>query len=61
MSIESHGQCGCRDVQCPNQMTTATISQRIVKNRENYEARNAKKAVSEADYYSDKKQYVSEI
>ena len=50
-----------REVQSPNQMTTATIIQRIVRNRENYEARNAKKAVSEADYYSDKKQYISEI
>ena len=45
----------------PNQMTTATIITRIVQNRENYEARNAKKAVSEADYYNAKKQYVTEI
>lgn len=51
----------CREVQSPSQMTTATIIERIVRNRENYEARNAKKSVSEAAYYKDKKQYVNEI
>lgn len=50
-----------REVQSPSQMTTATIIERIVRNRENYEARNAKKSVSEAAYYKDKKQYVNEI
>ena len=42
-------------------MTTATIIQRIVQNRSAYEARNAKKNKSEADYYSTSKAYVSEI
>lgn len=42
-------------------MTTATIIHRIVENRAAYEARNAKKAKSEADYYQTGKKYVSEV
>ena len=42
-------------------MTTATIIQRIVSNRSAYEARNAKKNKSEADYYTSKKAYVNEV
>lgn len=42
-------------------MTTATIIHRIVKNRTAYEARNAKKAKSEAEYYQTSKQYVKEV
>ena len=42
-------------------MTTATIIHRIVQNRTAYEARNAKKNKSEADYYTSAKQYVNEV
>lgn len=50
-----------RSLESPNSMTTATIIQRIVQNRSAYEARNAKKNKSEADYYTSKKAYVSEV
>ena len=42
-------------------MTTATIINRIVHNRAAYEARNAKKNKSEAEYYKSKKEYVNEV
>ena len=51
----------CRDFTSDSDMTAATIVQRIVRNRDKYEARNAKKNASEADYYSTKKQYMAEI
>ncbi len=41
-------------------MTTATIIHRIVHNRAQYEARNAKKSKSEAAYYSKQKTFVQE-
>ncbi|KAK9832648.1 hypothetical protein WJX81_006957 [Elliptochloris bilobata] len=44
----------------PSDMTTATIIHRIVHNRAQYEARNAKKAKSEAAYYSSQKTFVQE-
>ena len=40
-------------------MTTSTIIKRIVDNRAAYEARNAKKNKSEAEYYN-KKQFIHE-
>jgi len=48
-----------RSLQSPSSMTTATIIQRIVQNRSAYEARNAKKNKSEAEYYTSK-EYVNE-
>ena len=44
----------------PSDMTTATIIHRIVHNRAQYEARNAKKSKSEAAYYSTQKTFVQE-
>ena len=41
-------------------MTTAIIIHRIVDNRKQYEARNAKKTKSEAAYYTSKT-YVNEV
>lgn len=51
----------CRSLESPSDMTTATIIQRIVSNRSAYEARNAKKNKSEADYYTSKKAYINEV
>ena len=50
-----------REFDSESEMTAATIIQRIVRNRDKYEARNAKKNASEADYYASKKQYVGEL
>jgi hypothetical protein len=41
-------------------MTTATIIQRIVSNRKQFEDRNARKVKSEQAYYETQKAYVSE-
>jgi ethanolamine-phosphate cytidylyltransferase len=48
-----------RNIESPNDMTTATLIHRIIKNRQAYEARNAKKLVSEQKYYQ-QKQHVRE-
>ena len=45
---------GRRTLQSPSSMTGATIIHRIVRNRAQYEARNARKSKSEAAYYKDK-------
>lgn len=45
----------------PSNMTSAELIQRIVKNREQFEDRQAKKKKSEADYYTSSKHYVTEI
>jgi hypothetical protein len=55
------GGLGCRILESPSQMTTATIIERIVHNRAAFEARNAKKAKSEQAYYTTAKQYVDEV
>jgi ethanolamine-phosphate cytidylyltransferase len=47
--------CHVRTLQSPSSITTATIIHRIVHNRAEYEARNARKNKSEAAYYKDKK------
>lgn len=53
--------CVChRLLPSPSDMTTATIIHRIVHNRAQYEARNAKKSKSEAAYYSKQKTFVQE-
>mmetsp|Transcript_13727 Transcript_13727/g.18858 ORF Transcript_13727/g.18858 Transcript_13727/m.18858 type:complete len:159 (+) Transcript_13727:905-1381(+) len=44
----------------PHQMTTSTIIDRIMKNHEAYEARNAMKMVSEQKYYGDQKEFINE-
>ncbi len=54
------GQLSCRTIQSDSQTTTATIIHRILENRTSYEARNAKKGKSEAEYYASKKQYIAE-
>lgn len=50
----------CRELVSPSQMTTATSITRIVANRQQYEARNAKKVKAENKYYSTQKEYVQE-
>ena len=45
----------------PSDMTSAMLIQRIVKNREQFENRQAKKTKTEAAYYTSSKQYVTEI
>lgn len=50
----------CRELVSPSQMTTATSITRIVANRQQYEARNAKKVKAENKYYSSQKEYVQE-
>lgn len=52
-----------RTLPSPCAVTTRDIIQRIVDNRAAFEARNAKKVVSEAAYYGNKGQtgYVQEI
>lgn len=42
-------------------MSARNIIQRIVQKREQFEARNAKKVVSEQKYYENKKEYVQEL
>lgn len=49
-----------RELVSPSQMTTATSITRIVANRQQYEARNAKKVKAENKYYSTQKEYVQE-
>lgn len=51
---------GCRTLSSPSAITTATIIARIVANRAQYEARNARKNKSEAAYYK-AKQHVNEV
>jgi ethanolamine-phosphate cytidylyltransferase len=43
-----------RELPSPSQSTTRNIIERIVANRAAFEARNAKKAVSEEKYYAAK-------
>jgi ethanolamine-phosphate cytidylyltransferase len=43
-----------RELPSPSQTTTRNIIERIVANRAAFEARNAKKAVSEEKYYQSK-------
>ena len=50
----------CRELPSPSEMTTANIIKRIVQNRQQYEARNAKKVKAETAYYSSQKAYVQE-
>jgi ethanolamine-phosphate cytidylyltransferase len=45
----------------PSNMTSAKLIQRIVKNREQFESRQARKTKTEATYYATSKQYVSEV
>ena len=45
----------------PSNMTSATLIRRIVENREQFEARQAKKVVSEEAYYAGAKQFVNEV
>ncbi len=49
-----------RQIESPNEMTTATVVKRIVANRQAYEDRNARKAKSEAAYYQTHKSYMAE-
>ena len=49
-----------RELESPLEMTTANIIKRIVQNRQQYEARNAKKNKAEAAYYNNHKAYVQE-
>ena len=44
----------------PSTMTSATLIRRIVENRAQFEARQAKKVMSEQAYYDESKQYVEE-
>ena len=53
-------QPGRRLLQSPSDMTAATIIHRIMHNRAQYEARNAKKSKSEAAYYASHKTFVQE-
>ncbi|KAI8113001.1 hypothetical protein M9435_003007 [Picochlorum sp. BPE23] len=48
-------------VKSPSNMTSAKLIQRIVKNREQFESRQARKTKTEATYYATSKQYVSEV
>lgn len=45
----------------PSDMTSDMLIQRIVKNREQFESRQARKTKSEAAYYATSKQYISEV
>ena len=42
-------------------MTIETIAERVVQNREKYKAKFAKKKAAQDIYYSEQKQFVSEI
>ena len=50
-----------RRLDSPSDVTSATVIRRIVENRAQFEAKHAKKAASEAAYYSSAKQYVHEV
>ena len=50
----------CQEFCSPRPLTTGDIIERIVRNRQRYEERNAKKGKAEAAYHRDKS-YVSEI
>ncbi|KAK9824144.1 hypothetical protein WJX72_008090 [[Myrmecia] bisecta] len=50
-----------RTLDSPSAMTTQTVIQRILDNRKQYEARNAKKNKSEQEYYTSKKAYQEEL
>lgn len=50
-----------RHLESPSAMTSAILIQRIVDNRAQFEARQAKKVVSEATYYTSAKEYVHEV
>lgn len=50
-----------QELPSPSTMTSATLIRRIVDNRAQFEARQAKKAVSEAAYYEGAKTYVDEL
>jgi len=48
-------------ISSPNDMTTTKIIHRIMENRAAYEARNAKKAKSEQNYYENQKAFMEEV
>jgi hypothetical protein len=48
------------DIALPH-MSARNIIHRIVDKRKEFEARNAKKSVSEKTYYEEKKEYVAEL
>ena len=48
------------DIALP-EMSARNIIHRIVDKRKEFEARNAKKSVSEKAYYEEKKEYVAEL
>lgn len=48
-------------IKSPSSMTSETLIRRIVKNREQFESRQAKKTKSEAAYYANAKQFVNEV
>lgn len=50
-----------QNIPSPSSMTSATLIQRIVKNRTMFEERQSKKVKSEAAYYATSKQYVDEV
>jgi ethanolamine-phosphate cytidylyltransferase len=58
--VPSNKDC-LRYLKSPSNMTSAELIQRIVKNREQFEDRQAKKTKSEAAYYTSSKHYVTEI
>lgn len=50
-----------RRVHSPSDMMSATIINRIVSNRQQFEAKHKRKAESEAAYYVDDKQFIAEL
>lgn len=58
--VPSNNNC-LKYLTSPSRMTSAELIQRIVKNREQFESRQAKKTKSEAAYYTSSKHYVTEI
>ena len=51
----------CRRLDSPDTMTSAKLIERIVENRTQFEARQAKKQKSESEYYKTSKTYLQEI
>ena len=51
----------CRRLDSPDIMTSAKLIERIVENRTQFEARQAKKQKSESEYYKTSKTYLQEI
>lgn len=50
-----------KEIETTHSLTTEDVVRRLIKNREDYEKRNAKRAPKESAYLSQQKQFIAEI